>query len=63
MNPDQTSIQTAYGEAVEKLYSTLFDAYVTSGGDATQEQQADQAFTTGLAFARKSRDRALEMLG
>ena len=62
MNPDQTSIQTAYGQAVERLYATLFDAYVTAAGDATQEQQADQHFTTGLAFARKSRDRALAML-
>ena len=62
MNPDQTSIQSAYEDAVQKLYAGLFDAYVTAGGDVTQEQQADGHFTTGLRFARKSRDRALALL-
>jgi hypothetical protein len=62
MNTDQISVQSAYEDVVQKLYAGLFDAYVTGGGDVTQEQQADAHFTTGLQFARKSRDRALALL-
>jgi hypothetical protein len=62
MNPDQTAIQAAYGDAVQKLYATLFDSYVTGGGDPAQEQQADARFTVGLGFARRSRDRALALI-
>jgi hypothetical protein len=62
MNPDQASIQSAYGDAVQKLYASLFDAYVTAGGDVTQEQQADECFTKGLGSARRSRDRAPALL-
>jgi hypothetical protein len=63
MNPDQTPIHTAYGLTLQRLYAALFDAYMTAAGDATQEQQADQRFAAGLEFARKSRDRALALLG
>ena len=62
MNPDQTSIQSAYEDALGKLYAVLFDAYVAAGGDSTQEQQADAHFTVGLTFAKKSRDRALALV-
>jgi hypothetical protein len=62
MNPDQTSIQDAYKDALQKLYANLFDAYAAAGGDVTQEQQADARFTTGLGSARKSRDRALVLV-
>ena len=61
MNPDQKLIQSAYEDAIKKLYCTLFDNYSQSGGDQAQ-QQADQAFSTGVGFARKSRDRAVALL-
>ncbi len=62
MNPDQSLIQSAYEDAIRKLYAALFDNYAQSGGDPMQQQQADQNFTTGVGFARKSRDRALALL-
>jgi hypothetical protein len=62
MNPDQKLIQSAYEDAIKKLYATLFDNYAQSGGDEGQQRQADQNFTTGVGFARKSRDRAVALL-
>lgn len=62
MNSDQTAIQTAYGAAIQQLYATLFNSYVEAGGDAAQQQLADQHFTAGLGFARQSRDRALALV-
>ena len=62
MNPDQILIQAAYEDAIKKIYATLFDNYVQSGGDAGQQQRADQNFTNGVGFARKSRDRAIALL-
>jgi hypothetical protein len=59
---DQKTIQTAYADALGKLYAALFDQYVQAGGDTAEEQQADQHFTTGLALARRSRDRALALV-
>jgi hypothetical protein len=62
MTDDQKTIQTAYANALGKLYAEFFDEYTQAGGDTTQEQQADQRFTTGLSLARKSRDRALALV-
>lgn len=62
MTDDQKTIQSAYSDALCKLYATLFDQYVQAGGDTAEEQQADQRFTTGLGLARRSRDRALALL-
>ena len=62
MNPDQQLIQSAYEDAIKRLYGTLFDAYAAAGGVQAQEQQADQNFTAGVAFARRSRDRATALL-
>jgi hypothetical protein len=63
MNPDQQLIQSAYEDAIRKLYADLFDAYAASGGEQAQEQQADQNFSTGVTLARRSRDRAISLLG
>jgi hypothetical protein len=63
MNQDQTSIQSAYENAIKGLYAKLFEGYTEAGGVAAQEQHADQNFTTGIALARRSRDRALALLG
>jgi hypothetical protein len=64
MNPDdQKLIQAAYEDAIKGLYGKLFDGYVTAGGDAAQEQQAEQRFTKGVGLARRSRDRAMTLLG
>jgi hypothetical protein len=62
MTDDQKTIQTAYANALGKLYAELFDEYTQAGGDTAEEQQADQRFTTGLSLARKSRDRALALV-
>jgi hypothetical protein len=62
VNPDQTLINSAYEDAIRKLYAQLFDNYAQSGGDPGQEQQAEQNFMTGVALARKSRDRAIVLL-
>jgi hypothetical protein len=63
MNPDdRTTIQSAYQEAVKKLYATLFDAYLTAGGGADLKKAADDHFSAGLTVARTSRDRALALV-
>ena len=62
MNPDQKVIQSAYEDSIKRLYATLFDNYVQSGGDQAQQQRADQAFTRDVGLARKSRDRAVVLL-
>jgi hypothetical protein len=62
MSHDQQSVLAAYDDAVKKLYATLFDQYIGAGGDAAQEQQAETHFTTGLALARKARDRAIALV-
>jgi hypothetical protein len=62
MNADQTVIQSAYEEALHTLYAKLFEAYITTGGAAAQEQEADGRFIAGLTVARRSRDRALALL-
>lgn len=61
MSPDQL-IQSAYEDTIKRLYATLFDSYAQSGGEQAQQQRADQAFTAGVGFARKSRDRAVALL-
>lgn len=63
MNPDQKLIQSAYEDGVRKLYAALFDAYAAAGGDQAQEQQADRNFSAGVVLARRSRDRAISLLG
>lgn len=62
MNPDQKLIQSAYEDAIKVLYAKLFDSYSVAGGDASQNQQAEQRFMAGIRLARSSRDRALALL-
>jgi hypothetical protein len=62
MNPDQQLIQSAYEDAIKRLYVILFDGYAAAGGVQTQEQQADQNFATGVTVARRSRVRAIALL-
>jgi hypothetical protein len=62
MNSDQSLIQSAYEDAVKKLFATHFESYAQSGGDAAQQQQADQNFKAGIGFARQSRDRTIALL-
>ena len=62
MNPDQQLIQSAYEDAIKRLYATLFDAYAAAGGVPEQERQADQNFAAGVSSARRSRDRAIALL-
>jgi alkanesulfonate monooxygenase SsuD/methylene tetrahydromethanopterin reductase-like flavin-dependent oxidoreductase (luciferase family) len=62
MNPDQQLIQSAYDDAIKRLYATLFDGYATAGGVPEQERQVDQNFAAGVSAARRSRDRAIALL-
>jgi hypothetical protein len=62
MNPDQQLIQSAYEDAIKRLYATLLDGYATAGGAPDQEQQADRNFSAGVSSARRSRDRAIALL-
>ncbi len=63
-NPDQQFIHSAYEDVVKGLYIKLFEGYAEAGGGAAQQQQqAEQRFTTGVALARMSRDRAIALLG
>jgi hypothetical protein len=59
---DQKLIQSAYEDAIKELYATLFRGYIEAGGLPAREQQAEQNFSTGVAFARRSRDRAITLL-
>jgi len=61
MNPDQQLIESAYQDAVRKLYAAFFDHYVTAAGDAAMIEEADRHFSTGLVLARVSRDRAIAL--
>ena len=60
---DQQVIQSAYEDAVKRLYVNLVLGYTDAAGGTGTEPQADQNFKTGLAVARKSRDSALTLLG
>jgi hypothetical protein len=62
MDPDQELIQSAYQDAIKRLYATLFDGYAAAGGVQAQEQQSDQNFAAGVTLARRSRDRAIALL-
>jgi hypothetical protein len=61
MSHDQQTVLSAYDDVVKKLYATLFDSYVTAGGDANEQQQAEQRFSNGLTLARQSRDKAVAL--
>lgn len=61
MTHDQQTVLAAYDDAIRKAYTALFEAYVVAGGNAAQEQQADQRFTAAVGIARKSRDSALAL--
>ena len=63
MNPDQKLIQSAYEDAIRRLYDRLFEGYSEAGGVLAQEAQAEQNFSAGVVFARRSRDRAIALLG
>jgi hypothetical protein len=62
MTDDQKAIQSAYADALGRLYAAHFEQYVEAGGDTAQEQLADQHFTMGVGLARRSRDRALALV-
>ena len=63
MNPDAEIIQSAYQDALKRLYSTLVNQYTEAAGAEQAQNQADRHFSTGVAIARKTRDRAVVLLG
>jgi len=63
MNPDQKLIQSAHEDAIKGLYAKLFEKYAEAGSVPADEQEAEQNFSTGVTLARRSRDRAVALLG
>jgi hypothetical protein len=59
---DQDTIKAAYSDALQKMYTMLFDAFVAAPEDQSAQDQAKQRFSAGLALARKSRDAAVALL-
>lgn len=57
MTDEQKAIQGAYIDTISKLYSILWDRYITG-----EKANADAAFSTGLDYARQARDRALSLV-
>ena len=56
---DTDTIQSAYAEALTKLFSVYFGALGTAGGDTSAEAQAASDFKAGIALARRARDQAV----
>ena len=63
LNHDEQTVLAAYDDAIKKLYATLFEQYAEAGGDASQEKQADENFRRGVDLARRTRDRAVALVG
>lgn len=61
MNDAQT-IQSAYAEALTRLFTVFLGSLANAEGDADAEAQAAQVFSEGLALARKARDAALKLV-
>lgn len=62
MEKDKEAIFIAYTETLSSLYNQMFDSYVTANGSQSDEKNADDAFSLGLAIARKVRNTALALL-
>jgi hypothetical protein len=58
---EQEAIGMQNGEFVKSLYTTLYNAYITTTNPA-QVAQAEQKFITMVKKARDARARALELL-
>jgi len=59
---DADIIQSAYADALKKLFSVYFEALATAAGDAAAEARAASDFGRGVAIARKARDRAAALV-
>ena len=62
MNADQAIIQSAYQDAIKRVYVALVESFLQAGGDPSKEQQAEQRFMKGVDVARSARDRAISLL-
>ena len=63
MNSDPEIIQSAYQDALKRLYAALVLQYTDAGNDASKQQEAGRHFSTGLTIARAARDRAIALVG
>lgn len=61
MNDAQT-IQSAYAQALGRLFEVFLGSLASAGGDADAEAQAAQVFQHGVALARKARDEAVKLV-
>lgn len=59
---DTDTIQTAYADALTRLFAVFVEGLVAAGADAEQQAHAAAAFKAGLALARAARDQALKIV-
>lgn len=59
---DAQIIQSAYADALNRVFKVLVDALSSAGVDASAEAQAANEFKTGVALVRKARDEALRLV-
>ena len=62
MNSDPEIIQSAYQDALKRLYATLVLQYTDAEGVEAAQKQGEAHFTAGVAIARETRDRAIALL-
>lgn len=58
---DTDIIQTAYADALTRLFAVFVEGLVAAADDADRRAQAAAKFKSGLALARTARDQALQM--
>lgn len=50
---EEGALESGYDAQLKTLIATLFANYVSARGDTAKEQQADKAFSNGLAVSRR----------
>ena len=60
---DVEAVDEAYVASIKGLYDVMSTSFILAKGNAEKEQQAEAAFASALAFARKVRDRAKVVAG
>lgn len=55
------ALNDAYQRKVAELYNTIFAAQALAGNDAERISEAEQAFSRGLALAKLSLEKTLQL--
>ncbi|MGH8235342.1 MAG: hypothetical protein ACREPU_14275 [Rhodanobacteraceae bacterium] len=59
---DADIVQSAYADALTRLFAVYLGALASAGGRTSAEAQAANDFKSGLVLARKARDQAIELV-